>query len=71
MSLANDLTNRIEDIFFTELLAAEKRDSTIDDNLVYKFNNTNVYKIDLVDKQRNFNDGQVDLMKMIVHCTQK
>ena len=69
MSLADNLTNRVKDIFFTELLAAEERGSTIVDNLVDEFHITKVRKIDLVDGGINFNDGQVDLMKMIVHCT--
>ena len=53
------------------MLAAEKRGSTIDENLVDEFDNTKERGIDLVDGRMNFDDGQVDLMKkMTVDCTQ-
>ena len=71
MSLANDLADIEKDIFLTELMAIEERDSTIDDNLVDEFDNTKNCGIDLVDGRMNFNEDQVDLMKMTVDCTQK
>ena len=71
ISLDDDLADIVKDIFLIELLALEENSSTINDNLADEFDNTKECKIDLVDRQINFNENQVDLMKMTVDCTQK
>ena len=71
MSLANDLADMVKDIFLTELRAIEEKVLTIDDNLADEFDNTKERRIDLVNGRMNFNEDQVDLMKMTIDCTQK
>lgn len=65
MFLANNLANMLKNIFFTDLLVAKKIDLTIDKNLVDEFDNTKEHEIDLVNQQKDFHSGQVDLIKEI------
>ena len=56
ISLTDDLVDMVKDIFFTELLAAEKRGPRIDDNLADEFDNLKERRIDLVNGRMNFNE---------------
>lgn len=69
--MTDNLANILKNIFFTDLLTVEKRGSIIDDKLVDEFDETKERGIDLVDGRINFNNGQVELIKMMVDCTQE
>ena len=46
MSLVDDLANIVKNIFFTELLTADKKDLIVNNNLMDQFDDTKERKID-------------------------
>ena len=68
MSLANNLADILKDIFLRELLAIEKRDLIVNDNLIDESDNTKECEIDFFNERMTFNDNQVDLIKTTVDC---